>query len=291
MITHADDLLNQSIRGTDGNVGSLYDLYVADDSWQVRYLVVDTGPWLFGQRVLLSPQALRTAVEDAANACDVHLSVDLSKEQIESSPNVSLEQPISRQQEAELFNHYGWVNYWDAAPFTLPTVPIPYTPSGPLEVETDETQADLSASADDTTADNAPRAGAAIQRESLTIVENEGSESSNKEQSDLRSMRELIGYRIHTSDDEIGHIEDLLLDVESWHLRYLLVDTRNWLPGRKVLIAVDAIESVNWLESTVNVYLNRAQVEQSPEYEGRSSFSRELEIQLYRIYDIPGYWI
>ncbi len=107
----------------------------------------------------------------------------------------------------------------------------------------------------------------------------------------LRSAREVIGYNIHATNGEIGHVDDLLLEEESDRLHYLVVDTRNWLPGDKVLVAVDWVREINWLESAVHVGITRDQVEGSPLYDARSALSREFEIELYNAYDLPGYWI
>ena len=82
----------------------------------------------------------------------------------------------------------------------------------------------------------------------------------------LRSTHDVSGYHIHAADGEIGHVEDFIIDDETWAIRYLIVDTRNWWPGKKVLISPQWIERVSWSESKVFVNLSREAIKQSPEY-------------------------
>ena len=268
MLRRVDNLLGLTIAASNGDVGRLHDLYFDDQSWRVRYLVVDTGPWLFGRRVLISPQAAQFGADteqpnDSLNA----IQVALTQEQIENSPDIDLDQPVSRQHEVELHSYYGWLGYWQVDPLATPAgSPVGAVPPVPVAEELDEERAE--------TVDAAPATdGAAAQ------------------DSHLRSAREVMGYNIHTTDGEIGHVDDLLLDEAAHQLRYLVVDTRNWLPGKKVLVAVDWVREVTWLESAVSVNITREQVENSPLYQARNPISREFEIELYNAYDLPGYWI
>ena len=76
----------------------------------------------------------------------------------------------------------------------------------------------------------------------------------------------MSGYKIHASDGEIGHVEDFLIDDETWAIRYLVVDTRNWWPGKKVLVSPKWIEGVSWDLSNVSVSLSRDAIRKSPQY-------------------------
>jgi hypothetical protein len=77
----------------------------------------------------------------------------------------------------------------------------------------------------------------------------------------------VTGYHIQATDGAIGHVEDFLVDDQSWTIRYLLVDTTNWWAGRKVLVAPAWITRVDWGESKVHVTVTRAQIQKIPEYE------------------------
>jgi hypothetical protein len=106
------------LRARDGDIGHPRDFYIDDRNWTVRYLVADTGGWLSGRHVLLSPHALQAIVEDAQV-----LVVDLSKQQIENSPLEESERPISRQFESAYFVYYGWPGFWIGST-ALGVVPI-----------------------------------------------------------------------------------------------------------------------------------------------------------------------
>jgi hypothetical protein len=106
----------------------------------------------------------------------------------------------------------------------------------------------------------------------------------------LHSASDVIGTYVQASDDDVGHVEDFLVDDRTWAIRYLLVDTRNWLPGRKVLIAPAWIRSVSWEESKVHVDLSRSEVEAAPEYDPSRPLERALEARLHEHYRRPTYW-
>jgi hypothetical protein len=107
----------------------------------------------------------------------------------------------------------------------------------------------------------------------------------------LRSVHAVSGYHIQAADGEIGHVEDFLIDDETWAIRYLIVNTRNWWPGKKVLVSPQWIERVSWTESKVFVNLSREIVKQSPEYVEEALLTRDYEIGLHRHYDRQGYWV
>jgi hypothetical protein len=107
----------------------------------------------------------------------------------------------------------------------------------------------------------------------------------------LRSTREVSGYHIQATDGEIGHVEDFFIEVSCWTIRYALVDTQNWLPGRKVLVGQRWLSGVDWAESKAYVDLTREQVEQSPKYDTEVPIPRRYEVELHDHYGLPGYWL
>ena len=107
----------------------------------------------------------------------------------------------------------------------------------------------------------------------------------------LRSTREVIDYRIHAIDDEVGHVQDFVVEDESWIIRYMVVDTRKWLPGKKVLVFRECIERISWADSEVYVDLSREEIKNSPEFDPRQPVNREYEERLYDFYGHPKYWI
>ena len=108
MLRNANDLKGFTIRATDGELGNVDQLYFDDKTWAIRYFVVETGGWLGGRRVLISPIAVVQADWQAKR-----VDVALTKKQVEHSPNVDTHQPVSRQNEAEYYGYYGYPCYWD----------------------------------------------------------------------------------------------------------------------------------------------------------------------------------
>jgi hypothetical protein len=106
----------------------------------------------------------------------------------------------------------------------------------------------------------------------------------------LRSTREVTGYAIQASNGKIGHVEDFIVEENTWIIRYIVVDTRNWLPGRKVLVAPAWVSDVHWPDRRVTVDLTREKIRNSPKYQPTAPINREYESQLYDYYGRPVYW-
>jgi hypothetical protein len=248
-----------AIRATDGEIGSVDDFLFDDEQWTIRYLVANTGSWLTGRLVLVSPIAFR-AVDWDGQA----FAVNLTRRQVEESPGIATDQPVSRQMEEQYFRYYGYPYYW-AGPglwaggmypvytgHILGTAPAPIAPSA-------------------------------------TEREVQQSERPHGDQH-LRSVRAVTGYAIQARDDDLGHVEDFIMDDQSWAIRYMVVDTRNWWPGKRVLAAPQWITSVSWAESSVHVDLMRETIKSAPEYDSSALLDREYETRLYRHYGRPAYW-
>jgi hypothetical protein len=107
----------------------------------------------------------------------------------------------------------------------------------------------------------------------------------------LRSTHDVDGHHIQASDGEIGHVEDFIVDDKAWTIRYLIIDTRNVWPGKKVLVSPEWIERISWQDSKIVVNLTRRAVQESPEYAEEAPPTREYEAELHRHYNLPGYWI
>ena len=106
----------------------------------------------------------------------------------------------------------------------------------------------------------------------------------------LRSVREVSGYHLAATDGELGHVEDFILDDETWSIRYVVIDTRNWLPGRQVLISPSWVREVDWGLRKVSVDMTKQQVKDSPEYDPKMPINREYEARLYDFYGRTRYW-
>ena len=253
------DLRSYTIGATDGDVGAVDDLYFDDLSWTVRYLVADTGGWLAGRKVLLSPAALR-----GFDAAGMRVRTELTRRQVEGSPSIDTQKPVSRQHETEFLSYYGYAPYW-TGPYLWGAAADPYAAAGivpPLA----ETPAHS-------------RAG-----EELAARERQGGDTH------LHSASAVSGYGIRATDGELGHLEDFLVDEQDWAIRYLIVDPQNWWPGPHVLVGTDWIRGVSWNDSMVDVEVTREAVRNAPRWEPAPTLPREYETRLYGHYGRPGYW-
>ena len=109
--------------------------------------------------------------------------------------------------------------------------------------------------------------------------------------SHLRSTEGVSGYHMEATDGEIGHVDGFVLDDEAWAIRYIEVATRNWLPGKKVLVSPAWIERVSWPESKVYVALSREAIKSAPEYLVSRPITRDYEDRLHFHYGRPPYWL
>lgn len=246
MLNKAKTLKGYKLAGLDGDIGRVKEFYFDDQHWAIRYLVADTGSWLSGRQVLISPYALKTV-----NKSDQHISIDLTKKQIEDSPPLDSDKPVSRQFEEDFYGYYGWPMYSDG-PFMWGNYPY-------IERDCD-------------------KLNKSIRREKAYDPH-------------LRSTHDVSGHHIQAADGEIGHVEDFLIEDETWAIRYLIVDTQNWWPGKKVLVSPRWIDRVSWHESKVFINLTRENIRQSPEYAEESLPTRDYEIRLHQYYCRQGYWI
>lgn len=278
MLRQSKDLLDLAIGATDGAIGDVKDLYFDDEAWVIRYLVVDAGSWLSSRKVLISPIA--AGKPDWANRL---LPVSLTQEQVRRSPDIDTDMPVTRQHETDHLDHYSYPYYWGG--FGLwgtggyPNMLLPgYAGFGSAEA--------ARAEADAAQARNEERL-----REQEQERENEnGNRHETAADPHLRSCNAVVGYDIEAADGEIGHVEGLLVDEESWAVRYLVISTRNWGFGHDVLVAPQWIKRVSWAERSVAVELTRDALKQAPWYDPALPFSREMEIAVYKHYGRAGYW-
>ena len=246
MLSKIKTLNGYKLNSLDGEIGRVKEFYFDDRHWAIRYLVADTGTWLPGRRVLISPYALRDV-----NKTEKHLSLDLTKKQIEDSPALESHKPVSQQFEQDYYGYYGWPTYWSGEGMW----------GSHQYLERDRNKWHKSSAA-----------GKAWDPH-------------------LRSTHEVTGYHVQALDGELGHVEDFVIDDQTWAIRYLVVATKNWWPGRKVLVSPLWIERVSWSESKVFINLSRESIQNSAEYTEESLITHDYEIGLHRHYNRKGYWI
>ena len=106
----------------------------------------------------------------------------------------------------------------------------------------------------------------------------------------LQSIKQLYGVKLSASDGEIGHVKDFYFDDQNWAIRYLVVDTGSWLPGRQVLLSPHSLGRLDQGEKVLRVNLTRKQIENCPSIESHKPVSRQYEEEYYRYYGWPYYW-
>jgi uncharacterized protein YrrD len=125
MLQKTKELYGNKLNAADGDIGHVKDFYFDDKTWVVRYAVADTGSWLSGRLVLLSPHAFGRWDRAVKT-----LSVNLTRKQIENSPSIELHKPVSRQYEIDYYQYYGWPAYWNgSAMWGLGGFPVVMPPS------------------------------------------------------------------------------------------------------------------------------------------------------------------
>jgi hypothetical protein len=228
-----------SIEATDGAIGSVSDFLFEDTSWTVRWLVVDTGGWLSGRKVLLTPgQAIK------ADVAGRRFHVNLTKQQVKDSPDIDTEQPVSRQMESDIYGYYGADPYWGSVYNPVGVMAMPGVAGVPPLTPPERPEG---------------------------LVEDFPRDEGDPH---LRSAKAVTGYHIHAKDGEIGHVDDFVIDDTDWTVPYLIVDTKNWWPGKKVLIPTSTARDIVWDDRLVYLSLSRDQIKNGPTYDPSRPLSR-----------------
>ena len=246
MLRSVNNLIGFSIRALDGEIGKVSEFYFDDFTWSIRYLVVDTGNWLTDRKVLIPHKALGITDWNSKT-----FRVNLTMDQVGKSPDVDTKKPVSRQHEEKLFEHYALPIYWGEGFYATPLGMVPLTPIADLDKLT-------------------------VEKDPAKL---------KHEDPHLRSTMEVKDYHIHANDGEIGHVEDFIVDDDKWNLSYFIVDTHNWLAGRKVLIMPSWIDHIEWSESKVYVDVSQETIKTSPEFDNTKPISKDYEKDLFNYYN------
>ena len=226
MLRSIKQLYGDKLGASDGEIGHVKDFYFDDQNWAVRYLVADTGSWLPGRQVLISPHSLGRL--DQAGKI---LRVNLTRKQIENSPSIESHKPVSRQYEEEYYRYYGWPYYWQGgALWGLSGFPILELPSKPLPGE--------------------PATASGPEPE--------------RADAHLRSAQAVNGYHIKASDGIIGHICDFMMDDQSWAIGQLVIKIGHRFSGQEMEIPTKNVDRISWDESTVFAHLTKEASGETP---------------------------
>jgi hypothetical protein len=185
------------------------------------------------------------------SASRFHLTISMDK--VKNSPSVNLDLPVTRQHEREYYGYYGYPRYWGyGALWGMGGYP-----------------------------------GAMASGMYASTEERPGEPASDPH---LRSAKDVTGYHIEATDGSIGHVGDFVIDDETWEVRYMVIGTSNWWPGKRVLIAPAWASRISWLDRKVYVDMTRDAVKRSPEWTTTFPIQRDYEELLHRHYGrVPGW--
>ena len=245
MLLNAKRLNGFTIQCLDGEIGTVSDILFDDLRWKIRYLVIDTGSWLTGRQVLISPHAI-IAIDDVSR----HVLVRLTKQQIEESPPLDSDRPVSLQFEELYHGYYQWPTYW-SEPFMWEPIPT---------------------------------------FEDIKQFQDAANKRKAHDDHHLRSIHQVIGYTLTAADGDVGDVSDFIINDLTWALEYLVVATGHWWSGKQVLLAPRWAQRISWDESKVFVTLTCAVIKESPEFIAESPITRDYEMKLHDHYQRQGYW-
>jgi uncharacterized protein YrrD len=227
MLRSATQSYGSELNASDGEIGHVKDFYFDDRQWVVRYVIADTGFWLSGHLVLISPRAVGSFFQGGDS-----LVVNLTREKIEGSPAIETHMPVTRQFEEKYHSYYDWPSYWEVGGMWgavgLGMVPPPHV--NPIKQE------DLGPAAPD------------------------------KDDPHLRSTKAVAGYHIHAKEGAIGHVADFMIDDKSWAISYLVVRTGHWYSGKEIVLSPQNIDRISYEESTVFVNVTKEAILNATEY-------------------------
>jgi hypothetical protein len=244
------------IKASDGEIGTVSDFLFDDRTWKIRWMVVDTGGWLAGRKILVHPSTI-----GQPDYRREKITVRLTKQQVEDSPDILSDAPVSQQMQTNLAGHYGWDPLWGGGNYfggyssgmggAFDPTPNRFDPAL-LEAD---------------------RPGASV---------DDGDPH-------LRSVTAVVGYHIQATDGPIGHVENFLVDDATWGIRYLIIDTRNWWPGQHVLVSPYAVRAISWSDRDVTLDVTRDKIKGSPAWDPAAMIDRTYEERLHGYYGWPGY--
>ena len=226
-----------SIEATDGKLGTVSDFLFDDQTWKLRWLVIQTGNWMKDRKVLLHPSAI-----DKTDLPNRTLLVKLSRDQVEKSPSIATDEPVSQHLEYRLYGYYGMI----------------------------------------------PMQGSLYGGGIATAMPMGFPEPDDTGDPHLRSLAAVTGYRIHASDGAMGHLESFLIDDESWDIRYLIANTRDWWFGRQVLLSPVSVREILWEEPELRLNLTGYTIKGSPHWEPTGLLDKTYEHMLQAYYGWPA---
>lgn len=233
MFLSANALIGYDVLATDEKVGSIEDIYFDDNEWIVRYLVDKTGFLFFGKKVLIPLLEL-----DSIDSNKKNVKLKITKEEVMNSPTIDQDEPVSRDKEKLILGYYAFQPYWNVG-------------SGFMGGGIGNAGSGYMGSA-------AGFGGLKSRRE---IVK----DSEEDEENSLRSVTEMVGYKMGIKEDEIGEVADLILD-ENHEIAFIAVKTDKLECRDYMLVLPEWIHYISYRGKVFSTNKPKAYFENCPEY-------------------------
>lgn len=250
MILSIKDLFDYKLMTADGEAGEIKDALYDERDWVLRYVVVETGGWLSGRELLIPPSVL-----GAPDSARREFPVSMTRDQLSNSPPREAGEDITRRHEEDLYRYYGWEPYW-----------VPEGAMGPLP---------------GTVMVESPEEAAETQ---TAVLEERHAEPR------LRSIKDTLGFKVHGVDEDLGKVDNFLMDDETWDVRYVVLNTGGLFKSRRVPISVRWINNLDWENHALHLDLGKKDVHDSPDWDESLPLPRQYEVDLHSHYGRPGYW-
>lgn len=253
MLRCTKEMIGYEVKGFDDKIGKVDDFLFMDTDFNIRYLVVNIGPIFLGRKVLISPEAL-----GEPDWISKQFPVNLTAQEIKDSPDIKTDRPISEMDLDRLHNYYRWPKYW------TPLNTGVSTPVKSKRIDPERLTNTIRLSIQKQRQLNGPK---------------------------LRSVDEIIGYRVKAKDGIAGNVDDVIIDDRTWKLHYVVVNTGSIFNHKKVLLASDWINMFKHQKSELQVDMPVKIIEDSPEFDPNTPMTHRNEEVYYDFHGKPYYWV
>lgn len=221
MLKGVRSIFGYRVRVSEGQCGLVHDFLFDDESWQMSHLVIGIGvPQETLRLYSLSPETPTAIIPE-----DQTFVLRTSSTAVLSSPSIDINPPVSRQRKRKLSALRIFVPFLPDEFAGIP-VPAPFTP-------------------------------ALSYRKTANPATQVSTEEEAKWNAHLRSMREVIGYRIQAPDGRAGTLKDFLFDDIDFSVRHLVVQTRRFLLRKRVLLTPKEVVGIGWELARINISLDK----------------------------------
>lgn len=241
------NLIGLPVEAEDGKCGKCADFLFDDRHYAIRYVAVDVGGFFRRDEVLLSPKSFKNP---DLGVHDIRLPVALTKEKIEGSPPMNWRAPISHEMEEAFARYYNQDAYWVGSNVWG------FGPH-PVHVPKPET------------------------------AEKYAEEAERIRKRHLRSATEVMTYQVKATDGDIGSVVDFIVETKPWQIRYFVIDTGNWLPGKKVLLSPRWERLIRWEDKSVSFDLTRERIKNAPPFDPHAPVNLDYDGSLHDYYGVP----